>query len=291
MLLALYAATRVNRALLPSQAAVGSKAMLAVSKTMKKEDLNQKRVCESGPEHHEAAPHLTHMHSVLNSCQNHSSSLQELFYFTVRSCSLFNTIPLPLMGKEMPPSLRESAGRNSSAAAPWKDLFHLRSSSGKDSLDRVSRCINSISVTDWPERGCSFAEDFSPCCPGGNVVCFADFWLGNLQLLELDMSSSKGNELQLAFLKELELGGLPDLYSIPVASLKKYAMGLFNNQKPCFFLCYLNLVSSEQTLGYKQMLLRIQYVSNNFHIIQVVISVLAFALAGLWYAVVNVKKY
>lgn len=263
--------------------------MLTVSKTMKKEDLNQKQVCESGPEHHEAAPHLTHMHSVLNSCQNHSSSLQELFYFTVRSCSLFNTIPLPLMGKEMPPSLRESAGRNSSAAAPWKDLFHLHSSSGKD--DRVSRCINSISVTDWLERGCNFAEDFSPCCPGGNVVCFADFWLGNLQLLELDMSSSKGNELQLAFLKELELGGLPDLYSIPVASLKKYAMGLFNNQKPCFFLCYLNLVSSEQTLGYKQMLLRIQYVTNNFHIIQVVISVLAFALAGLWYAVVNVKKY
>lgn len=41
----------------------------------------------------------------------------------------------------------------------------------------------------------------------------------------------------------------------------------------------------------KQMLLNIQCVTNNFHIIQLVISVLAFALAGLWCAVVKVKKY
>ncbi|KAF1404668.1 hypothetical protein FQV24_0014381, partial [Spheniscus mendiculus] len=149
----------------------------------------------------------------------------------------------------------------------------------------------------WLEKACSFAGDFSLCCPGDNLVCFAHFWPGNLrynkklQFLELDMSSSKENELQLAFLKELELGGLPALYSVPVASLNEYVMELLNNQKPCFFLCYLNLVSSEQTLGYRQMLSNIQYVTNNFHIIQLVISVLAFALAGLWYAVVKVKKY
>lgn len=261
---------------------------------MKKEDLNQKRVCDSGPDHHKAAAHLTHIHSVY---QNHSSSLQELFYFNTRNCFLFNTIPLPSIGKEMLLSLSESAGRNSGAAAPWKDSFHLHFSSGKDSLDRVFHCINSISVMGWLEKACSFAGDFSSCCPEDNFVCFAHFWLGNLwynrnlQFLELATSSSKENELQLAFLKELELGGLPDVYSIPVASLNEYAMGLLNNQKPCFFLCYLNLVSSEQTLGYKQMLSNIQYVTNNFHIIQLVISVLAFALAGLWYAVVKVKKY
>lgn len=83
---------------------------------------------------------------------------------------------------------------------------------------------------------------------------------------------------------------LLSIYSVPVASLNEYVMELLNNQKPCFFLCYLNLVSSEQTLGYRQMLSNIQYVTNNFHIIQLVISVLAFALAGLWYAVVKVKK-
>lgn len=264
---------------------------------MKKEDLNQKRVCDSGPDHREAAAHLTHMHSMLNNSQNHSSSLQELFYFNTRNCSLLNTIPLPSIGNEMPLSLSESAERNSSAAAPWKDSFHLRFSSGKDSLDRVSHCINSISVMGWLEKACSFAGDFSSCCLGDNVVCFAHLWLGSLQynkklqFLELEMSSSKESESQLAFLKELELGGLPDLSSVPVASLNEYAVGLLNNQKPCFCLCYLNLMSSEQTLQYKQMLSNIQYVTNDFHTIQLVISVLAFALAGLWYAVVKVKKY
>lgn len=264
---------------------------------MKKEDLNQKRVCDSGPDHHKAAAHLTRTHSALNNSQNHSSSLQkELFYFNTRNCSLFNTIPLPSVGKEMALSLSESAGRNSSAAAPWKDSFHLHFSSGKDSLDRVSRCIDSISVMAWLEEACSFAGDFSFHCPGDNFVFFAHFWLGNLwcnknlQFLELEMSSSKENELRLAFLKELELGGLADVSSIPVASLNEYALGLLNHQKPCFFLCYLNLVSSEQTLGYKKMLLNIQYVTNNFHIMQLVISVLAFALAGFWYAVVKVKE-
>lgn len=258
---------------------------------MKKEDLHQKRVHDSGPGHHEAALHLTHVHSVLNSSQNPSSSLQELFYFNTRNCSLFNTIPLLSIGKEMPLGWSESAGRNSSAAAPWKDSFHLCFSSGKDSLD-----INNISIPGWFEEACSFAGDFRSCCPGDNFVCFAHFWLGslqsnkNVQFLELEMSSSKENELQLAFLKEFGLGGIPDLCSIPLAPLNEYAMGLLNNQKPFFFVCYLNLVSSEQTLGYKQMLSNIQYVTNNLHIIQLVIWVLAFALAGLWYAVVKVKK-
>ncbi|CAM9515380.1 unnamed protein product, partial [Bubo scandiacus] len=137
----------------------------------------------------------------------------------------------------------------------------------------------------WLEKACSFAGDFSSCSPGDNFVCFAHFWLGNLQcnkplqFLELEMSSSKQNESQLAFRKEMELGGLPDLCSIPVASLNEYAMGLLNNQKPCFLICYLNLVSSEPALGYNQMLSNIQYVTNNFHIVQLVTSVLAFALS------------
>lgn len=257
---------------------------------MKKEDFTQKRVRDDGPDHHKPAAHLTHVHSMLDSSQNHRSSLQELY--NIGNCSLFNNIPLPSGGKEMPLSFSESAGTNSSAAAPWKDSFHLHFSSGKDSLDRVSHCIDDISVTGWLEEACSISGDFSSRCPGDNFVCFAQFWLGNLQynknlwFLELEMSSGKENELQFAFFKVLELGGLLD-----PCSKNNYATGLINNQKPCFSLCYLNLVSSEQTLGYEQMLLNIQYVTNTFHIIQLVISVLAFALAGLWYAVVKVKKY
>lgn len=259
---------------------------------MKKEVLHQKQVCESGPEHHKAALHLTHVHSVLNSSQNPSCSLQELFYFNTRNCSLFSTIPLLPIGKEMPLSRSESAGRNLSTAAPWKDSFHLHFSSGKDSLN-----TNNILVPGWLEEACSFAGDFSLCCPGDNFVCFAHFWLGNLQynkneqFLELEISSSKENELQLTFLKEFGLGGIPDLCSLPLAPLNEYAMELLNNQKPCFFLCYLNLVSSEQTPGYKQMLSNIPYVTNNLCIIQLVICVLAFALGDLWYAVAKVKKY
>lgn len=269
--------------------------MLVCSGTMKKEDFIQKQVCDSGPYHHKPAAHLTHVHSMLDSSQNHSSSLQELY--NTRNCSLFNTIPLSSVGKEMPLSFSESAGMNSSAAASWKDLFHLHFSSGKDSLDRVSHCIGAISVTGWLGEACRISGDVSSCCPGDNFVCFAEFWLGNLQynknlwFLELEMSSSKENELQFVFFKALELGGLLDPCSNPVACLNNSAMGLSNNQKPCFFFCCLNRVSSEQTLGYEQMLLNIQYVTNNFHIIQLVISVLAFALAGLWYAVVKVKKY
>nr|XP_021138294.1 uncharacterized protein LOC110356122 isoform X3 [Columba livia] len=259
---------------------------------MKKEDLNQRPVCDSGAGHHKAAAHLMHIHSVLNDPQNRSSSLQkELFYCNTRSCSLFNTILLPAVGKEMPLSLSESAVGSFSATASWKDSFHLRFSSGKDNLDRVSRRINSFSVMGWLEKACSFAGDFSSHCPGDSFVCFAHFWLGNLwyslQLLELEMSSSKENELPLAFLQELELGGLPDLWYIPVASLNEYSMGLLNSQKLRGRICYLTLVSSEQTLGYEKMLSNIRYMTNNFHIIQLVTSVLAFALEGLWYAVVK----
>lgn len=261
---------------------------------MKKEDFTQKQVHDNGPDHHKPAAHLTHVHSMLDSSQNHSSSLQELY--NTGNCSLFNNIPLPSVGKEMPLSFSESAGTNSSAAAPWKDSFNLHFSSGKDSLDRVSHCIDGISVTAWLEEACRISGDFSSCCPGDNFVCFAQFWLGNLQynknlwFLELEMSSSKENELQFAFFRALELGGLPDPCCDPAASLTSYAIGLMNNQKPCFYLCNLNLVSSEQTLGYKQMLLNIQYVPKTSHIIQLVIPVLAFALAGLWYAVSEGKK-
>lgn len=264
--------------------------MLVFSRTTKKP------VCDRGPDHHKAATHLMHMHSTLNNSPNHSSSLQELFYFNTRNCSLLHTIPLPSTGKEMPLTLSESAGRNSSAAAPWKDSFHLHFSSGKDSVDRVYHCISSISVMGWLQTACSFAGDFSSCHPGDNFVCFAHFWLGNLQynttlqFLEFEKSGSRETRSQLTFLKRLELGGLADLESILVASLKEHTLGLLNNQKPFFLLCYLILVSSEQTLGYKQMLSNVQYVTNNFPIIQLVISLLAFALAGLWYAVVKVKR-
>jgi len=268
--------------------------VLVFYRNMKKEYLNLERVCDGGQDHHKAAAHLAHIHSIPNNSQNHSSSLQkELLYFNIRNCSLFNNIPLPYVGSEMPLSLSESAGRNSNVAALWKDSLCLCFSSGKERLGGVSHCINSISVMSWLEKACNFAGDFSLCCPGDNTVYFAHVWLGKLQcnqelqFLELEASSIIGDELQLVRPGELELGG-PDLCSVPVASLNGFTMGLLNN---CIFPCYLNLVTSEQTLGYKKMLSDVLYVTNSFHIIQLVMSVLAFALAGLCYEVVKVKVY
>lgn len=272
-----------------------SKAMLIFYRNMKKEYLNLERVCDGGQDRHKAAAHLAHIHSVLNNSQNHSGSLQkELFYFNIRNCSLFNNIPPPYLGSEMPLNLSESAGRNSNVAALWKDSLCLCFYSGKDRLDGVSHCINSISVVGWLEKACSFAGDFSSCCPGDNTAYFAHVWLGKLQcnqelqFLELEASSIIGNELQLALPGELELGGLPDLSSAPVASLNGFTMGLLNN---CIFPYYLNPVTSEQTLGYKKMLSDVLYVTNSFYIVQLVMPVLAFALAGLWCEVAKIKVY
>lgn len=269
--------------------------MLIFYRNMKKEYLNLERVCDGGQDRHKAAAHLAHIHSVLNNSQNHSGSLQkELFYFNIRNCSLFNNIPPPYLGSEMPLNLSESAGRNSNVAALWKDSLCLCFYSGKDRLDGVSHCINSISVVGWLEKACSFAGDFSSCCPGDNTAYFAHVWLGKLQcnqelqFLELEASSIIGNELQLALPGELELGGLPDLSSAPVASLNGFTKGLLNN---CIFPYYLNPVTSEQTLGYKKMLSDVLYVTNSFYIVQLVMPVLAFALAGLWCEVAKIKVY
>ncbi|KYO30639.1 hypothetical protein Y1Q_0008269 [Alligator mississippiensis] len=100
------------------------------------------------------------------------------------------------------------------------------------------------------------------------------------------------DELQLAFLEGLDFElQPPDLHSIFAATLSEYPMELLNKQKPYVFLDYLNLLSSEQTTGYKKfMLSSINYTTANPQLSQWLLAVQAFALTNLWHAVVQEER-
>uniref|UniRef100_A0A8C0JEC5 Family with sequence similarity 220 member A n=1 Tax=Chelonoidis abingdonii TaxID=106734 RepID=A0A8C0JEC5_CHEAB len=231
-----------------------------------------------------------------NSQVDVNSSLQkEFFSLKIRNCSLFKAVPLPHIGKKMPPHLSEPR-LNLSAAVSSKDSSHLLFSPERGRLDKVFNHFDSTSVIDWLEKAYNSISDLGVwCCTGDNFVHFAHFWLSELQynqkrqLLELEMDIIE-DELQLAFLEKLDSELEPsDLHSILAATLSEYPMGLLSNQKPCIFLDYLNVMSSEQTTAYKKMLSSIKYTTNNPQVTQWLLAVRAFALANLWHAVVKVK--
>ncbi|XP_043379561.1 protein FAM220A isoform X7 [Chelonia mydas] len=260
------------------------------------EDLNHEHLCESGPNSQSEILHLPEVCSLLNNSHiDVNSSLQkEFFSLKIRNCSLFKAVPLPHIGKKMPPHLSEPTRLNLSAAVSSKDSSHLLFSPERGRLDKVFNHFDSTSVTDWLEKAYSSISDLGVwCCTGDNFVHFAHFWLSELQynqkrqLLELEMGIIE-DELQLAFLEELDSELQPsDLHSILAATLSEYPMGLLSNQKLGIFLDYLNVMSSEQTTGYKKMLSNVKYTTNNPQVTQWLLAVRAFVLANLWHAVVK----
>ncbi|KAG6927687.1 protein FAM220A [Chelydra serpentina] len=263
------------------------------------EDLNHEHLCESGPNSQNEILHLPDVCSLLNNSQvDVNNRLQkEFFSLKIRNCSLFKALPLPHIGKKMPPHLSEPRRLNLSAALSSKDSSHLLLSPERGRLDKVFNHFDSTSVTDWLEKAYSSISDLGFwCCTGDNFVHFAHFWLSELQynqkrqLLELEMGIIE-DELQLAFLEELDSELQPtDLHSVLAATLSEYPMGLLSNQKPYIFLDYLNVMSSEQTTGYRKMLSSIKYTTNNPQVTQWLLAVRAFALANLWHAVVKFYK-
>ncbi|XP_038274556.1 protein FAM220A isoform X5 [Dermochelys coriacea] len=260
------------------------------------EDLNHEYLCESGPNSQNEILHLPDMCSLLNNSHiDVNCSLQkEFFSLKIRNCSLFKAIPLPHIGKKMPPHLSKPTRLNLSAAVSSKDSSHLLFSPERGRLDKAFNHFDSTSVTDWLEKVYSSISDLGVwCCTGDNFVHFAHFWLSELQynqkrqLSELEMGIIE-DELQLAFLKKLDSELQPsDLHSILAATLSEYPMGLLSNQKLYIFLDYLNVMSSEQTTGYKKMLSSIKYTTNNPQVTQWLLAVRAFVLANLWHAVVK----
>lgn len=261
------------------------------------EDLNHEQLCESGPNSQNKVFHLPDIHSLLNDSQvDVNNSLQkEFFSLKIRNCSLFKAVPLPHIGKKMPPHLSEPARLNLSAAVSSKDSYHLFVSPERGQLDKIFNHFDNTFVTGWLEKAYSSISDLGVwCCTGDNFVHFAHFWLTELhdnqkrQLLELEMDIIE-DELQLAFL-ELDSELQPsDLNSILAATLSEYPMELLSNQKSYIFLDYLSLMSSEKTSGYKKMLSSIKYTTNNPQVTQWLLAVRACALANLWHAVVKVK--
>ncbi|KAM9124992.1 protein FAM220A isoform 1-T1 [Pangshura tecta] len=273
------------------------RAMIVSHMNMEEEDdLNHEHLCESGPNSQNEILHLPDVCSLLKNSQvDDVSSLQkEFFSLKIRNCSLFKAVPLPRIGKKMPPHLSEPTRLNLSAAVSSKNSSHLLFSPERGRLDKVFNHFDSTSVTDWLEKAYNSISDLGVwCCTGDNFVHFAHFWLSELQynqkrqLLELEMGIIE-DELQLAFLEELDSELQPsDLRSILATTLSEYPMGLLSNHKPCIFLDYLNVMSSEQTTAYKRMLSSIKYTTNNPQVTQWLLAVRAFALANLWHAVVK----
>uniref|UniRef100_A0A674JYN7 Family with sequence similarity 220 member A n=1 Tax=Terrapene triunguis TaxID=2587831 RepID=A0A674JYN7_9SAUR len=240
------------------------RAMIVSHKNMEEEDvLNHEHLSESGPNSQNEILHLPDVCSLLKNSQvDVNSSLQkEFFSLKIRNCSLFKAVPLPHIGKKMPPHLSEPTRLNLSAAVSSKDSSHLLFSPERGRLDKIFNHFDSTSLQYNQKR----------------------------QLLELEMGIIE-DELQLAFLEELDSELQPsDLHSILAATLSEYPMGLLSNQKPYIFLDYLNIMSSEQTTAYKKMLSSIKYTTNNPQVTQWLLAVRAFALANLWHAVVKVK--
>ncbi|XP_025062798.1 uncharacterized protein LOC102370077 isoform X2 [Alligator sinensis] len=243
------------------------------------EDLDNSQLCEAGSNQQKEFLHFPDIHSLNNS---------QAAPFKIRHCSLF--IPLLHIGKKMPHLSKLTRMSSSKAASSGLFISPLR--------EQFDNCFNSALISNWLEKAHNSITDLDALCSiGDSCECFAHFWFSELQynsklqLLELEMSLTD-DELQLAFLERLDFElQPPDLHSIFAATLSEYPVELLNKQKPYVFLDYLNLLSSEQTTGYKKfMLSSINYTTANPQLSQWLLAVQAFALTNLWHAVVQISR-
>ncbi|XP_061455518.1 salivary gland specific protein SAGSIN1 isoform X2 [Rhineura floridana] len=260
----------------------------------KGDDLGHQQLHKNGLNEQNEILRLPNIHSLVNNSHMDNNHLQkEFFSLKIRNCALFKAVPLPHIGKKMPPHLSDTA----SGAASSKESLGLLFSPEKGTFEKLFKHFEGAAVIGWLQRAHNFIGDmgtWSYC--GDNFVRFAHFWISELQynqkqqLLELEMGVIE-DEVRLAFegsdSKEFQPS---DLNSILAAVLSEYPVGLVNNQNPYVFLDYLNLMSSADTSGYKKMLSSIQYTTKNPQIAQWLLAIRAFALANLWHAIVKFYK-
>uniref|UniRef100_A0A8D2J9E9 SIPAR domain-containing protein n=1 Tax=Varanus komodoensis TaxID=61221 RepID=A0A8D2J9E9_VARKO len=238
--------------------------------------------------------HLPNIRSLDNSTHVNDNDLQkEFFSLKIRNCTLFKAVPLPHIGKKMPPYLSDTAN----GAAFSKESLGLLFSPESDPFEKIFNSFDSTVVTGWLQRAHNFISKMGLwSLSGDNFVRFAHFWLSELQdnqkqqLLELEMGVIE-DEVRLAFLGGSDSKKFPpsDLNCVLAAALSEYPTGLVNNQNPFIFLDCLNLMSSANTPEYKEMLSSIQCATKNPQIAQWLLAMRAFALASLWLAIVKVK--
>lgn len=251
------------------------------------EELGHQQIHKNALNQQKEVLRLPNIHSLVSNSHVDNSHLQkEFFSLKIRNCTLFKAVPLPHIGKRMPPHLSDSASRAGLLFSPERDLF-----------EKLFSRFDSTAVTAWLEKAHNFVADLGVWSfSGDNFVQFAHFWLSELQhnqkqqLLELELGVIE-DEVRLAFVEGSDSKELnpSDLNSVLAAALSEYPMGLLNNRNPYIFLDYLNLMSSENTSGYKKMLSNVQYTTKNPQIAQWLLTIRAFALANLWHAIVKVK--
>lgn len=238
--------------------------------------------------------HLPNIPTLLVPSPADNSHLQkEFFSLKIRNCPLFNAVPLPHIGKKVLPNLVQVSNRPASS----KESLNLHFLPENQLLEKIFGYVDSASVAAWQERARGVLRELGRWSASReNFVQFAHFWLFELQdeqkqvLLELELGVIE-DEVRLAFLERLDSKELQpsELNAILLVALSEYPVGLVSNQHPYIFLDYLNLMSSPDTSGYREMLSNIQYPSKNPQITQWLLAIREFALANLWHAMVKVK--
>ncbi|KAL7979217.1 hypothetical protein Chor_015241 [Crotalus horridus] len=240
--------------------------------------------------------HLPNIHTLMDPSPADNSHLQkEFFSLKIRNCPLFNAVPLPHIGKKVLPDLSQVSNRVVSS----KESLNLHFLPENQLLEKIFSYFDSTSVAAWQERAQGVLRELGHWSASReNFVQFAHFWLFELQydqkqqLLELELGVIE-DEVHLAFLKGLDSKDLQpsELSSILLVALSEYPVGLASNQHPYIFLDYLNLMSSPDTSGYREMLSNIQYPSKNPQITQWLLAIREFALANLWHAMVKAVQW
>ncbi|XP_067317291.1 uncharacterized protein SMIM10L3 isoform X1 [Anolis sagrei] len=270
--------------------------MMHISFNMEQEDdLGHQQLHQNALSQQNEIIRLPDICSLVKSSQVDNNHLQkEFFSLKIRNCSLFKAAPLPHIGKK--PSPHQIGGTNGAASS--KESLGVLFPPEKDIYEKLFNSFDSTAVAGWLETAHNLISEMGEwSCSGDNFVHFAHFWLSELQfnqkqqLLELEMGVIE-DEVRLSFLegpdsKEIQPS---ELNSILAASLSEYPMGLVNNQNAFIFLDYLNLMSSVDASGYKEMLSNIQYTIKNPQITQWLLAIRAFALASLWHAIVKFYK-
>lgn len=261
---------------------------------MEKEDESRhKQLCKNALNQQNEILRLPDIHSFVKGSHvdNNNNLQKEFFSLKIRNFTLFKAVPLPHIGKKMPPP---HLGDATSRVSPLKESLSLFFLPEKDHFEKLFHCFDGAAATNWLEKAHVLIGNLGAwSLSRDNFVHFAHFWLSELhinqknQLLELEMGVIE-DEVRLAFPEAKESQPL-DLNSILATVLSEYPTGLVNNQNPYVFLDYLNLMSSEGTAGYKQMLSSIQYTTKNPQIAQWLLAMRAFALANLWHAIVKVN--
>ncbi|XP_067317783.1 putative protein FAM220BP isoform X3 [Anolis sagrei] len=270
--------------------------MMHISFNMEQEDdLGHQQLHQNALSQQNEIIRLPDICSLVKSSQVDNNHLQkEFFSLKIRNCSLFKAAPLPHIGKKLSP--HQIGGTNGAASS--KESLGVLFPPEKDIFEKLFNSFDSTAVAGWLETAHNLISEMGEwSCSGDNFVHFAHFWLSELQfnqkqqLLELEMGVIE-DEVRLSFLegpdsKEIQPS---ELNSILAASLSEYPMGLVNNQNAFIFLDYLNLMSSVDASGYKEMLSNIQYTIKNPQITQWLLAIRAFALASLWHAIVKFYK-